>query len=292
MAETIIPIENWRRFYADEIRFASGVAAPALLAAFARVPREHFLGPPPWQIGSPEARALAMAGLRADAYQASSDPRDVYHNVVIPLDAAREINNGQPSALAAWIGALALQPGERAYHLGCGAGYYTAIIAEVVGSEGRVVASDVQPDLAARAQRNLAAYKNVAVHHSPDGVFDPGPVDAMLINAGVTHPLALWLDRLSERGRIVFPLTISVSPSHGQGVMLKVARAGDGFSASLVSPVAIFSAVSIRDPQAEPLVREFLASGGFKRLKSLRRDNHARSENCLLHAPEFCLSAD
>jgi hypothetical protein len=66
-------------------------------------------------------------------------PREVYHNVVVSLDRAKDINNGQPSALGRWIDSLALKRGERVYHLGCGVGYYTAIIAEVVGLGGRVV---------------------------------------------------------------------------------------------------------------------------------------------------------
>ena len=83
-----------------------------------------------------------------------NDPRDLYHNVVVVLDRAKDINNGQPSALASWIHALALRPGDRAFHLGCGVGYYTAIIAEVVGPSGSVLALELQSDLAARAKEN------------------------------------------------------------------------------------------------------------------------------------------
>ena len=57
----------------------------------------------------------------------------MYHNVVIALDDTHDLNNGQPSALARWIDALDLKAGGRVYHLGCGQGYYTAIMAEVMG---------------------------------------------------------------------------------------------------------------------------------------------------------------
>jgi protein-L-isoaspartate(D-aspartate) O-methyltransferase len=88
--------------------------------------------------------------------------------------------------------------------LGCGAGYYTAIIAEVVGIGGSIVGSEVHAELGARASENLAEYANVRVeisegNHEP---FDPGDCDAMLINAGMTHPLPLWLDRMREGGRL------------------------------------------------------------------------------------------
>jgi protein-L-isoaspartate(D-aspartate) O-methyltransferase len=72
------------------------------------------------------------------------------------LDAAKDINNGQPSALAGWINALDLKSGDRVYHMGCGVGYYTAIMAEVVGTGGSVVAIDAQPELAARERENLS----------------------------------------------------------------------------------------------------------------------------------------
>src|SRR5436309_15167532 len=82
---------------------------------------------------------------------------------IISLDRAKDINNGQPGSLGRWIDALALKPGERAYHLGCGAGYYTALMAEVVGPNGSVLGLELQPELAARAKENLAGYANVTV---------------------------------------------------------------------------------------------------------------------------------
>jgi protein-L-isoaspartate O-methyltransferase len=39
--------DECRRFYADEVRFAGNIHSWALIQAFARVPREKFLGPGP-----------------------------------------------------------------------------------------------------------------------------------------------------------------------------------------------------------------------------------------------------
>jgi len=130
-------VEDYRRFYADEIRFVANLDSPALVEAFARVPREKFIGPGPWQVGSAEVRALAAAGMGRATYVTIDDPRHLYHNVVVVLDAARDLNNGQPSALAHWINGLRLQPGNRVYHVGCGVGYYTAIMAEVLVQAGQ-----------------------------------------------------------------------------------------------------------------------------------------------------------
>jgi len=169
----MMTLEDCRAFYAQEIRFAASLTTPGLVEAFARVPREKFLGPAPWLIGSATARALSLAGIGQMSYVSVEDPRDVYHNVVISLDRSKDINNGQPGSLALWIDALALKPGDRVFHLGCGVGYYTAIMAEVVGAGGSVVGVELDAGLAARAKENLAAYANVTVHAGDGAGFDP-----------------------------------------------------------------------------------------------------------------------
>src|SRR6185369_14647556 len=105
-----LTIEDYRRFYAEEIRFVANLSSPALVEAFARVPREKFIGPGPWRVGSPEVRALAAAGMARAAYVTVDEPQHLYHNVVVVLDEAGDINNGQPSALAHWINGLELKP--------------------------------------------------------------------------------------------------------------------------------------------------------------------------------------
>jgi protein-L-isoaspartate(D-aspartate) O-methyltransferase len=284
-------LDDCRRFYAQEVRFAAGLKSSDLIEAYARVPRERFLGPPPWQIGSPESRGLSLAGIGNVGYQESSNPEDVYHNVVIALDRAADINNGQPSALARWIEALDLQAGDRVYHLGCGVGYYTAIMAEVAGPAGSVLGSEVHPALAERARANLDAYPNVSVHAGDGARFDPGPRDAILINAGCTHPLPSWLQALAEGGRLVLPLTVAANATLGQGPMVRISRRGNTFAAEIVTFVAIYSCAAARDPQLEPLLLKALTNRSLFQLKSVRLDAHESGERCIVHTSEICLSS-
>ena len=286
-------LEDCRHFYAQEVRWAANLSSTALVEAYARVPREKYLGPPPWQVLSAEDRAMSLSGVGNITYVTTDDPRDLYHNVVVALDIPRNINNGQPSALARWINALDLEAGDRAYHLGCGVGYYTAIIAEIVGGGGSVVGSEAHEGLAARAQENLLTYPNVTVHAGDGAQFDPGECDAMLINAGVTHPHALWLERLREGGRLVLPLTTAMPaiPTVGMGIMEKITRRGNTFSAEFVSPVAIFSCSSVRDPQLEQVLMKALTSRSLLKLKSVRTGAHEPSETCIVHGPGVCLSS-
>lgn len=285
-------IDECRQFYADEVRFAANVTSRALIEAFARVPRERFLGPGPWELGSPDVRAMSSMNVGKMSYTRVDDPRQVYHNVVVALNKESDINNGQPSALACWINALDIAPGARVYHLGCGVGYYTAIIAETVGAQGSVVSSEIDPGLAQRAKDNLSIYSNVTVHAADGAEFDPGTCDGILVNAGVTHPLPLWLDRLREKGRLVLPLTIALSSGRpvGMGVMIKVIREGDRFSTQIVSSVGIYSCTTARDPQREALLKAAMTSGGLLQIKCFRRDPHEQSDTCLVHATDVCLS--
>ena len=286
----MMTIEDCREFYSREVKFAASLTTPGLVEAFAKVPREKFLGPGPWQIGSAEGRAMSAAGLGQLSYVTVDDPRDVYHNVVISLDRAKDINNGQPGSLARWIDALALKPGERVYHLGCGVGYYTAIMAEVVGPGGNVVGLELQKELEARAKENLAGYANVTVEAGDGAEFDPGECDAILVNCGVTHPQTKWLDRLREGGRLLVPFTMAMNATIGQGVMTKIVRSNESYTAELVTPVAIFSGGSLRDAELQTQLLKGLTTGGLLKLKSVRRDAHEAGETCVVHTREVCLS--
>ncbi|HYA24498.1 MAG TPA: methyltransferase domain-containing protein [Terriglobales bacterium] len=284
-------LEECRRFYAEEIRLAANINSAAVIDAFAHVPREKFLGPGPWKVAS------ADLGLGGTTYieTTGADPRNLYHNVPVALDATRDLNNGQPATLAKWIDTLELKSGDCVFHLGCGVGYYTAIIAEVVGPAGKVLASEVDSDLAARAQKNLAEWRSVTVQSGDGASLDPGECDAILINAGVTHPHRMWLEKLREGGRLVLPLTVAMGmgmgANLGKGAMVKITRRSGGFSSQLVTFVAIYSCTSSRDPQLKKALGKALSTMALLKMKSVRLDPHEPTDTCLLHGSDFCLSA-
>ena len=278
-------LDDCRQFFAQEVRLAATVRSHAVVDAFARVRREKFLGPGPWRIASADIGSGAAYMMTDDA-----DPRHIYHNVSVALDPTRDLISGQPGTLARWIDDLEIHPGDRIFHLGCGVGYYTAILAEVAGASGHVVAVEVDPELASRARENLAAYPNVVVHDGDGAALDPGDCDAMLINAGVTHPHAAWLDRLREGGRMIVPLTVGMGKTLGKGVMAKITRQGAGFAARVVTFVVIYSCASVRDSQVEPTLGKAMATGALMKMQSVRRDAHAPEDTCIVHGAEVCLS--
>jgi protein-L-isoaspartate(D-aspartate) O-methyltransferase len=144
-----------RQYYAEELRAVADLQSESLVRAFAKVPREHFLGAGPWRVFSP--------GSETDWSTRDGDPRHLYHNLLVVIDAQRHLNNGYPSFLAFLIDKLRLQLGEHVVHIGCGTGYYTAIMADVVGFQGHVTAMEIDPGLAARAHSNLSCLPHVEV---------------------------------------------------------------------------------------------------------------------------------
>jgi protein-L-isoaspartate(D-aspartate) O-methyltransferase len=85
------------------------------------------------------------------------DPAFIYQNALVALESQRGISIGQPGAHALWLDALALKEGETVLQVGTGTGYYTAIIAHLVGIDGLVHAYEIDAGLAARASENLKA---------------------------------------------------------------------------------------------------------------------------------------
>jgi protein-L-isoaspartate(D-aspartate) O-methyltransferase len=275
-------LDEVRHYYAEELRAVANLQSEAVIKAFAKVPREHFLSPGPWQVFVP--------GSQSDWTTKDADPRHLYHNLLVVIDAERHLNNGHPSFLAFLIDQLELRSGERVVHVGCGPGYYTAVMAKVIGSEGRVIAIEIDTELAARARTNLSYLSNVEVVEEDGGKIDPGPSDAILVNAGATHPCPVWLDSLRPGGRLLLPLTAADEEGGTTGGVLKVRREQTGFAASFISRVAIFPCAGARDPEMNERLKKALKRKDSTSVQSLRRDTHEPADTCWLHAENFCLS--
>jgi protein-L-isoaspartate(D-aspartate) O-methyltransferase len=277
-------LDELRREFAEKIGTLAGVRSPRLIEALASVPREDFLGPGPWQITRPKEIAAGYERTPDD------DPQHLYDNVLVALDASRQLNNGEPAALLRWLDALALSPGDRLLHVGCGVGYYTAIAAAGV-APGEVVGVELDAALAERARRNLARWSNVRVVSGDGSGLAAEPFDAIFVNAGATEPLPAWLDALRPGGRLLVPLTVDLpAVGLGGGHMLRVVREPGAFGARFVSPVGIFHCAGARTSEGVRQLRQAYQRGGESSVRSLRRDAHPSSAQCWLHGERFCLS--
>jgi protein-L-isoaspartate(D-aspartate) O-methyltransferase len=277
-------IDDIRAWFAEDLGVTMNLQSAPLVAALGKVPRERFLGPGPWQFVGGDIRPRQTP---------SADPRHVYHNVSIAIDPARNLYNGQPGLLASWIDGLGVAPGKRVAHIGCATGYFSALMAEVVGPQGHVIAIEVDPDLAARAKANLASWPWARVVQGDGQSNLPGQLDALLVNAGATHILDPWLDAIADGGRLIVPLT-SVMPGMpsplGKGFVMMAQRTGNEWSAKLTSMVAIYSLSSGRDAAMEAKLGQAFMGGKMMTVARLRRDAHEPGPSCWLHGESMCLS--
>jgi protein-L-isoaspartate(D-aspartate) O-methyltransferase len=286
-----------RRRYARKLRRKAHLHSKLLVRAFAETPREHYLGPPPWRLLTPK-------GYRSPR---KSHPRHLYDDVLVGIIPERFLNNGQPSGLAMWLEALNLKRNERVVHIGCGTGYYTAILASVVGPGGHVRAFEIDPELAPRAASNLAHFRQVEVIHGDGSAQDPGPADAIFVNAGANYPVPIWLDAIPVKARLMFPLISILNirrplvlPWRAQryaprffrfgsgGLMLLVIRETSHLSVQVVSSVGIFPCIGAIDRKADDRAAQSLQRTDYDSITSLRRDSHAQDNSCWLHGEGFC----
>jgi protein-L-isoaspartate(D-aspartate) O-methyltransferase len=268
-----------RLSYAEELRFTAHIRSATVRAAFAAVPRERFVGAGPWRVRSP--MDLSEYWTTADA-----DPRAVYHDVLIALDESRQINNGQPSLWAFLLDQLDIIAGEQVLHLGCGTGYYTAVLAELVGPGGKIRAIEIDAGLAEKARIALEPWPQTTVNNADGSNLSFEPADLIIASAGATHPLTSWLDALKPGGRLLFPMTAS-----RRGGMLLVSRAvEESFAARFLCQVGFIDFSGARDPDTGRRLASALARDWGRAVQSLRCDNHAKDRTCWLHGEGWCLS--
>jgi protein-L-isoaspartate(D-aspartate) O-methyltransferase len=217
-----------RARYVELIARRERLSSPRLLAALASVPRENFLAKGPWRIKSEAARSYRLTP--------NADPVHLYDNVLVAIDARRKLDTGLPSLWAHFIDVLGVGEKDRVVQIGCGLGYFSAILSQIVGPKGSVEAIECDARLAARAATYLRAYQNVEIING-DGCEELGePADVIIVHAGFSHPHPLWLQSLRPRGRLLVPLT----QRDREGAALKIIRKGKGFEAEAVQQIRIF----------------------------------------------------
>ena len=270
-------IQEHRLFFANLITANAGIPAGSeIAAAFASTPRENFLGPPPWKIFTRSGYVVTN----------SDDPAVLYQDVVVSLGFDGHLNNGQPSLHAICLAALAPQKGERVVHVGAGTGYYTALLAKLVGETGGVDAYEIEPELARRAQNNLAEFPHVTVY-ARSGAEAPLPMcDVLYVNAGATAPLPVWLDALRLNGRLLFPLEPAMEP----GAMLLITRqAEEAFSARFLVQAQFVPCIGAQDEKMAQRLAQAFRNGNWSKVKSLHR-NDAPDDSCWCSGQGWWLS--
>lgn len=279
-----------RAAYAKQVLAAASVMDARVMQAFAAIHREDFVGPGPW---------LVIRWLRDYVPTPDADPVYLYTDDLVALVPERHVNNGQPSLHAHLIHQALPAVGEHVVHVGTGSGYYTAILAHLVGPSGRVTGIEYDVALAARARASLAPYANVTVIEG-DGTQVPfDSADVIYVNAGCTRPAARWLNGLADGGRLIMPMTSDqgsggIAPARmaSAGAVFRIERRATDYLAQWITPVAIFPCAGGRDEASERALAEAFASGGMQKVTRLYRNQDIPDERCWLRGPDWCLAYD
>ncbi len=251
---------KYRAFYAQLICAAARTADPRIEQAFRTVRREPFVGPGPWSISF---------GGHTYVVTPDDDPAFIYQNTLLALDSARGLNIGMPGAHAYWLSGCAVREGETVLQIGAGSGYYTAILAHLVGPCGRVHAYEIDQRLAALARENLKDIAQVELCERSGIASDLPSADVIYVCAGAAQPATEWLETLRPGGRLVFPL----APEGVHGGMLMITRPGEGtiWPAKFLGRAQFIGCAGLQDADAGRRLAEAFAKG-WESVKSLRRE--------------------
>lgn len=131
-----------------------------------------------------------------------------YGDYPLPIGGGQTIS--APHMVAMMCDYLKLERGDKVLEIGAGSGYHAAVIAELIGTEGRVYTIERLPLLVDFSTRNLrdAGYKNVVVV-SGDGTLglpEHAPFDKICVTCAAPSVPPPLLEQLKTRGRMVIPI--------------------------------------------------------------------------------------
>jgi len=140
-----------------------------------------------------------------------------------------------PEVIARMLRALHVKTGVRVLEIGTGSGFSTALLAELVGSDGMVVTIDVDPPVSVRARSLLSdkGYTNVHVTTGDGRLGWPPsvPYDRVVAWCSVGVVPQAWLDQSKPDAILLIPMRsgkqswickispVRRRPRHGRGTI-------------------------------------------------------------------------
>ncbi len=146
---------------------------------------------------------------------------EAYEDYPLPIQAGQTIS--QPTTVAFMLEKLAVEEGQKVLDLGAGSGWTTALLAHLVGEQGRVIGVEREPELVEFGRENLARYDLPQARIEPAGKKlgwpAEAPFDRILASAAAEELPEELLTQLQTPGRMVLPIqdTITVLQKHKDG---------------------------------------------------------------------------
>jgi len=167
-------IDYWRK--------TGTITDEKLLKAFNEVPRELFI---------------------KDGFE-----EEAYGDYPLPIGEGQTIS--QPTTVMLMTQALELKENQKVLEVGAGSGWQAAIIAKIIGKKGKVITTEIIPELAEFAKKNIekAKIKNVDVinYDGSQGYKKEAPYDRIIITAACPRIPPPIIKQLKIGGIIVAPV--------------------------------------------------------------------------------------
>jgi protein-L-isoaspartate(D-aspartate) O-methyltransferase len=136
-------------------------------------------------------------------------------NEALPIGYGQTIS--QPLVVAFMLEQLQPYPGDKILDIGSGSGWTSALLGEIVGEQGKVIAIEVIPELKEFGEKNVAKYnfieKGIVEFIWADGsqgYKKEAPFDKILASATASKLPQAWKEQLKIGGRIVIPIDSSI----------------------------------------------------------------------------------
>lgn len=131
-----------------------------------------------------------------------------YDDKPLPIGSGQTIS--QPYTVSFMLELLDVHRGDKVLDVGCGSGYTTALLAELVGAKGHVIGVEIVPELVVMGKHNLHTYNfmHAEIRQASDvlGLPEEAPYDRILVSATTVElPVDLIL-QLKCGGRMVIPI--------------------------------------------------------------------------------------
>lgn len=133
---------------------------------------------------------------------------DAYLNRALSI--GHEVTISQPLTVAFMLELLSPKDGEKILDVGSGSGWTTALLAHLVGGNGKIYGVEIIPELIKFGQDNLAKYnfKHAEIIQATKnlGLQRKAPFDKILVSAGDIHVPEELVKQLKIGGIMVIPI--------------------------------------------------------------------------------------
>jgi len=141
-----------------------------------------------------------------------------YEDIALPTIAGQTIS--QPYTVVFMLELLVLKEGDKVMDVGFGSGWQTALLAEIVGRQGKVYALERLMEVYSFGLKNLSKYKYLlnrielfninAFQGLPDIANSIGGFDKVIVSANLDELPQNWKSQLKVGGIIVYPMNNSI----------------------------------------------------------------------------------